>query len=117
MAFLKTRAPVVTPLSFGHDVVYKRADGDDDGGDDGQHRKERPLAVLSGWMGARQHQLDKYASHYRSKGWDTVAFAAGLQSKKVEKRREEKTGRNDVTLFDRHTAIGGQFNMAKKIPK
>jgi hypothetical protein len=37
----------------------------------------RPLAILAGWMGAKERQLKPYMQFYHKRGVDTLSFAVG----------------------------------------
>ena len=45
----------------------------------GKDNKEKKLAIICGWMGAKPKQLKTYTNYYHDKGFDTLAFAVGPQ--------------------------------------
>lgn len=57
-----------TPLSLGHGLQYHKSDK---GGSD------RPLAVVTGWMGAKANQMKPYLHFYHKHGIDTISHAVG----------------------------------------
>jgi hypothetical protein len=62
-----------TPLSMGFDIKYHPAkEGIPSAG-----QPRRPLAVLAGWMGAKERQLKPYMQFYHKRGIDTLSFAVG----------------------------------------
>lgn len=57
-----------TPLSLGHGLQFHCANTDE---------TKKPIAVVVGWMGAKQSQMKPYLSFYHNVGIDTISFAVG----------------------------------------
>jgi len=58
-----------TPRSLGFDLTYQKC-GDTDA-------KSRKLAIVAGWMGAKQRQLRPYINFYHNRGYDVLSYAVG----------------------------------------
>jgi hypothetical protein len=56
-----------TPLSLGHGIQYHRS----------KDSNQKSLAVVIGWMGAKQSQMKPYLAFYHKHGVDTLSFAVG----------------------------------------
>jgi hypothetical protein len=40
-------------------------------------QEQKKLAIMIGWLGAKDHQMKSYLSYYHSHGFDTLSFAVG----------------------------------------
>ena len=58
-----------TPLSLGHGIQYRKTEN--------SNEESKGLAVVVGWMGAKDAQLKSYLSFYHAQGFDTLSFAVG----------------------------------------
>lgn len=74
--FAKPSADIAmpTPLSLGFDLVYHPAPSSST---PDSNSNRRPLAVIAGWMGAKERQLRPYVNFYHARGIDTLSFAVG----------------------------------------
>lgn len=61
-----------TPLSLGFEAKYSKADPSNN-----KHPKHRHVAIVTGWLGAKERQLKPYLQFYHEKGIDTISFAVG----------------------------------------
>lgn len=81
------------------------------------HKKEggRKLAIICGWMGAKDRQLRVYQEFYHKKNFDTLSFACGPQhimlpshaSKTMASVCDEVISLNYDTLVFHHFSMGG----------
>ena len=62
-----------TPMSLGMSLQYRKHEHV-------TNDKERKLAIITGWMGAKESQLKTYVHFYNSHGFDTLSFACGVYS-------------------------------------
>jgi hypothetical protein len=60
-----------TPLSLGFDIKYQAAPIS------ASVRQKRTIAIVAGWMGAKEKQLKPYLKFYHDRGIDTISFAVG----------------------------------------
>jgi hypothetical protein len=67
-------ARMPTARSLGFNIKYQQV-GSSGSGDD----EQRKVAVICGWMGAKERQLKVYQQFYQERGFDTLSFACGPQ--------------------------------------
>ena len=100
------RMPTARSLAF--EMKLRQSEGGDKGGG-------RKLAVICGWMGAKDRQLRVYQEYYHRKKFDTLSFACGPQhiimpshaSKTMASVCDEVVSLNYDTLVFHHFSMGG----------
>jgi hypothetical protein len=60
-----------TPLSLGYDMRYHSS------ASSVNSSSPRPIAIIAGWMGAKERQMKPYVKFYLERNIDTISFAVG----------------------------------------